>query len=315
MFVVTLAAKYIVDNHINSTEKILKLIVEVGVIQNIISLVIFSNPDLSNILNDVQVVSDLDLLKFEETSELRILGFGSSFFTSGILNSMLLIVNSYLFLKAKTKVEKLKYTLFFIILGFVGVLKARTVFVGLILSLCYTLFISAKSFVKQIVLITIVSTMIAYVIVLLLPNVYKQFEQVITFGFELFIKYFEFGSLESDSTNELKEMYVYPTEIRTYLIGDGLWTDPKDSLYYKGTDVGYLRLIFYFGILGMISFLSFQFISFKEAWSKFKTTRYQYLIIFLFLLFVILNFKGFTDFYFIFILIILSTPSIESKTS
>lgn len=62
----------------------------------------------------------------------------------------------------------------------------------------------------------------------------------------MFINYSSDAGLSSASTDRLKEMYVYPTSLKTYLIGDGLF-NLKDH-YYMETDVGYLRLLFYGGI-------------------------------------------------------------------
>lgn len=50
-------------------------------------------------------------------------------------------------------------------------------------------------------------------------------------------------------------MYVFPDNLKTWIIGDGYFNGPEDSDpyytgeiwdigYYKGTDVGYLRFIF-----------------------------------------------------------------------
>ncbi len=57
-------------------------------------------------------------------------------------------------------------------------------------------------------------------------------------------------------------MYVFPDNLKTWLIGDGYMANPDtvDPFYtgkayhgfYKGTDVGYIRFIFYFGILGLL---------------------------------------------------------------
>ena len=70
--------------------------------------------------------------------------------------------------------------------------------------------------------------------------------KVVMWAFEMFINYGSDAGLSSASTDRLKEMYVYPTSLKTYLIGDGLF-NLKDH-YYMETDVGYLRLLFYGGI-------------------------------------------------------------------
>ena len=61
-------------------------------------------------------------------------------------------------------------------------------------------------------------------------------------------------------------MYVFPDNMKTWLIGDGYFSAPRDvdpyfvgklvGGYYMGTDVGYLRFIFYFGIIGLLAISS-----------------------------------------------------------
>ena len=57
-------------------------------------------------------------------------------------------------------------------------------------------------------------------------------------------------------------MIVWPEELRTWIIGDGYFensrNDPNylgsatDDGFYMGTDIGYLRFIYYFGIAGLV---------------------------------------------------------------
>ena len=62
-------------------------------------------------------------------------------------------------------------------------------------------------------------------------------------------------------------MFVFPDNIKTWIIGDGYienpynrdpyYTGPRFGGYYMGTDVGYLRFILYFGLLGLSLFIYF----------------------------------------------------------
>ena len=57
-------------------------------------------------------------------------------------------------------------------------------------------------------------------------------------------------------------MVVWPEKLHTWIIGDGYFdnalADPNylgealERGFYMGTDIGYLRFIFYFGVLGLI---------------------------------------------------------------
>lgn len=62
-------------------------------------------------------------------------------------------------------------------------------------------------------------------------------------------------------------MYVFPDNLKTWIIGDGYFSNPyntdpfyigtRSRGYYMGTDVGYLRFIFYFGLIGLSAFIAF----------------------------------------------------------
>ena len=70
----------------------------------------------------------------------------------------------------------------------------------------------------------------------------------------------EEGHWRTGSNDALMSMYVFPDNPETWLIGDGYFIVPGSDPnymgtategYYMGTDVGYLRFIFFFGLLGL----------------------------------------------------------------
>ena len=88
----------------------------------------------------------------------------------------------------------------------------------------------------------------------------------IQFAFEGFFSLVEKGRWEVSSNEILKNMYRFPESIKTWIIGDGYIENPKNDPYfigkltggyYMGTDVGYLRFIYYFGLIGLIAFIIF----------------------------------------------------------
>ena len=58
-------------------------------------------------------------------------------------------------------------------------------------------------------------------------------------------------------------MIVWPDNLKTWIIGDGYFENQRNDSnyigdatrkgYYMGTDIGYLRFLFYFGIFGLIA--------------------------------------------------------------
>ena len=74
-------------------------------------------------------------------------------------------------------------------------------------------------------------------------------------------------------------MIVFPDNFKTWIIGDGYienpyrrdpyYVGPNYGGYYMGTDIGYLRFIFYFGLIGLVTFISYFFKVAKTCVSRF----------------------------------------------
>jgi len=93
-----------------------------------------------------------------------------------------------------------------------------------------------------------------------LYNTNDRFHYRIRFGFEGFFSLVEKGHWQTGSNDVLADMYVFPDNAQTWIIGDGYFVNPSDDLnflgdlyygYYMNTDVGYLRFIFFFGLIGL----------------------------------------------------------------
>lgn len=278
-------------------------------IQNLIAFFMFINPSFSKVMTEIQYQNELSELKLNELLEIRFIGFGSTYFGAGIVNGLALILISY-FLKSKKHPfsKLLKLSVFYIIILGFGMMMARTTIIGLVLSIAYMLLPKAKlkfdiikNHLKFIIgIIMIVFT--GYLILLyVFPLYFDSLNVSLRFGFEMFYNYFEHGTFETLSTNQMKDMYVYPTNIKTYIIGDGLWDNPTNQGmgYYMDTDIGYLRLIYYFGIVGLLCYLFFQFYSIKLIINKTENIHLKKMLVLLFLYMLILNFKGFSDIFFI----------------
>ena len=90
-----------------------------------------------------------------------------------------------------------------------------------------------------------------------------KFFSLMRFGFEGFFSLVETGEWHVSSNDMLEKMVVWPDELKTWIIGDGYFVseriDPNylgpvlNAGYYKGTDIGYCRFIFYFGIIGLVA--------------------------------------------------------------
>ena len=149
---------------------------------------------------------------------------------------------------------------------------------------------------------------VALLIIVPLYNTIPTFKANTRFAFEGFFSLAEKGQWEVNSTDILKNMYVFPENLKTWVIGDGYIENPihTDPYYtgeviggfYMGTDVGYLRFIFYFGLLGLFAFIYFFITLTSNSIKKFPSQGV------LFLLFLAVNligwFKVSTDIFLVF---------------
>lgn len=197
-------------------------------------------------------------------------------------------------------------------------MMARTTSVGMILSFIYLIINSGLHKFKLLPSTRILWTWIGGIALLVVPYlIYKYntdiaFHKDIRFAFEGFFAIFEQGEWEVGSNTQLKNMIVFPDNFKTWIIGDGYFdnpvhTDPyyTDELsggYYMGTDIGYLRFIFYMGITGLLAFSAFICKAAQMAIERFQ--EYKTMILLLLAIHFIVWLKVSSDCFLIFALLL-----------
>lgn len=120
----------------------------------------------------------------------------------------------------------------------------------------------------------------------------SEMRTLLRFGFEGFFNLAETGHFQTQSSNLLLEkMIVFPEETKTYLLGDGYFENSRNDInylgdsttlgFYMGTDVGYLRFIFLFGVPGLIAIslvMIHAALTAAKSFSKYKWAFYLALI-------------------------------------
>ncbi|MGY3298990.1 hypothetical protein ACVWY1_003456 [Pseudomonas sp. TE6288] len=114
---------------------------------------------------------------------------------------------------------------------------------------------------------------------------------------EIFRNFATTGELHSDSVQSLSFMYRLPDQLSTYLYGDGRYFSEDTSVlgFYKGTDVGYLRLLYFSGVGSIALFVllnSFYLFPILFSGRYEKSREIKVFALALLLIFVIINFKG-----------------------
>lgn len=212
---------------------------------------------------------------FMGKNEHRMYGIGCSLDVAGTrFSAILIMIADRLCTITKDKDRRNRVILYltaFVFITIVGNMIARTTTIGVIVALTYIVVLSIinqkqsgtnYSFLWKWITAVVIITIIA---VTFLYNTNPNIRSNIRFGFEGFFSLAETGKWEVHSNDILKNMVVFPDNLKTWVIGDGHFENPYDSEpyytgtmwkgYYQNTDIGYLRFIFYFGIFGLIAFI------------------------------------------------------------
>ena len=243
----------------------------------------------------------------------RLYGIGAALDIAGTRFASILVMITFWGLNSENRKMQYLYVLAFFIVVLIGNMISRTTIIGVLLAFIYIIYKSFKGTDTQHHNLNSLLKIGALFLFLGLPVIvylYKSnvsFYENIRFAFEGFFSLYETGSWETNSTNILENMYVFPDNWRTWLIGDGYFDNPTGDPYYVGymwkgfyygTDVGYLRFIFYVGVLGLISMASFMIATAIVCMRKFAQYRD------LFMMLIVLNFiiwlKVSTDIFLVF---------------
>lgn len=252
-------------------------------------------------------------------NESRLYGIGCALDVAGSRFAVVLIMIAYITTLKDDEVARKYIWLYiaaFLYITVVGNMMARTTIMGVGLALLYWLGKSGlfslriNSEYKYIWNRLGVLLLIAIPFMVYLYDTNPAFKEDIRFAFEGFFSLAEKGEWKVNSNNRLADMYVFPDNIKTWIIGDGYFANPGDTdpyyvgplggAFYKSTDVGYLRFIFYFGVIGLVAFILYFFKCAQICVSRFKREALMFWLILL--ANYILWFKVATDIFLVFAL-------------
>ena len=239
----------------------------------------------------------------------RMYGFGCGLDVAGGRFSAVLIMIAYILYYGARNNDwwtVVICTICFIIISVVGNMIGRTTTVGMLLSLIvliYSFCIKGVSAKCKRVVIGIIALFVLISVALYNSN--SKWRDNFEFGFEGFFSLVEDGKWDVHSNEMLKDGFIYPDNIKTWLIGDGYFDEPITTDpyyvglvyygYYKGTDSGYSRFLFYFGIVGLLMFSAF-FINVARICAQ-RLPIYKYMFCGILLLNFIIWVKVSTDIY------------------
>lgn len=255
----------------------------------------------------------------------RMHGIGCALDVAGLRFSAALVMIAFLVVHANPEEKRYSpwYIAAFFIISVVGSMLGRSTLIGILLALTYwfviTIFYNegwlAKN--KRRLLKWLIGVLaITIPLVIYFYNTNQAFHNNLRFGFEGFFSLWEKGKWDVNSNNMLKNMVVFPDNFKTWIIGDGYILNPlnRDPYYvgesyggfYKATDIGYLKFIFYCGLLGLSIFIMYFIRVSQVCINRFNAYKAMFIMI------LLVNFIGWfkvsTDIFVVFALFLCIKP-------
>lgn len=254
-------------------ETVCKYLIVVGAIQCLLAIIIDTYPSVERFFLRVNLLKQ-GHVNYARKAD-RLFGIGCYYDTGGIRLASILVIGSYLL---KTIIDSSKkwiiilYIAALFVIEIFGSMISRTTTIGFMLGGLYILYRSGifSLSINKDYIPTMKWLMGSVVVASLVIGAYyvsnDQFRKNFRFGFEGFVSLVEEGEWNVSSNDRLMTMYRWPDSLHTWVIGDGYidstdndpyYTGVRYKGYYKATDVGYLRFIYYGGILMLCSFIGF----------------------------------------------------------
>ena len=247
-----------------SVELIGQYLVFVSVVQCLLAYAMTLSPSLKSFVDSLMG----NAADFMGPAEGRIYGLGAALDPSGLRFAAVLVILAHLIHETNSETDRALETLYivsFFIINIIGNMISRSTIIGLGVALLYWIllfFIEKKQrYLSGFWVTAAICAAVSIGLIVVLYQTDFAFRNNLRFGFEGFFALAEKGYWETNSTNILKGMVVWPESLKTWLIGDGLFFNAEgtpdrfgqlETGFYMDTDIGYLRYIFYFGSIGLL---------------------------------------------------------------
>ena len=195
---------------------------------------------------------------------MRLYGIGAALDPGGVRFSVIQVLIAHLFAN-NTQVRSNRQSQLFLLLAFsvitiIGSVISRTTLVGSGMGLAYIGlslvklrqggFITLRMLQIYVVFLFALAGVLAFSIYFYSAS--RTFHGYLRFGFEAFFNWAETGEFRTGSTDQLNQMWVWPEDPLTWLIGRGTM-----GVFQNNTDIGYCNFILYCGVIGLLIFSIF----------------------------------------------------------
>lgn len=245
----------------------------------------------------------------------RLMGFGVGLDVAGSRFAAILAMIPFVCMQYRQKIIKYIpwYILAFCIICVIGNMIGRTTTVGAVLAvlsfIVFSRFYQIDDFQRSLLTWAVGLLAVVVPVCTIAYNTVPEFHDLLRFGFEGFFSLVEKGEWDVHSNEMLKQGFIFPNNVKTWLIGDGYFgstdADPyyvgiRWAGFYKGSDVGYSRFLFYFGLTGLLAFSFFIIKACTVCMRRFTAIKYMFFVL------MVLNFiywvKVSTDIFLVFAL-------------
>jgi hypothetical protein len=281
----------------NNCKLFLMVLFLIGVFHALIMLSTFLSEVVRNIVYSFVYINEVGVefleLNYRSPGLTTAGGDGLSF-----IQASALVIGVYLFLhqsKSMTISSYLLYIISFGVLVLSVMLSGRTGFIiiiiGLMLILIYSgnrIHIINKKFTLRALSLFVFATIFLVLTFFILSQ--SEYSKLFFRAFELILNFSSSGTLSSTSTTDLSSMFFLPELESHLLFGNGNYgRDP--GLPFLSSDIGYVRLIFGGGLVGV--FLAFSLLCFYCLYSFIKSSVHaeKFATLFLCLSILVMNIK------------------------
>lgn len=274
-----------------TVERIGQYLVAVCVAQCILAYAMTLSPALKSFVDSLMG----NAADFMGPAEGRIYGLGAALDPAGLRFAAVLVILAHLIHETDSATDRgleAFYLFAFILIGVVGNMISRTTIIGIGIALLYgiiLLFVEKRErYLSGFWVTASLCILVSLGLIVLLYQTNYTFRSNLRFGFEGFFSLVEKGYWETNSTNILKGMVIWPESLKTWAIGDGLFFNSEgtpdrfgqlETGFYMDTDIGYLRYIFYFGSIGLVLLTAVFARITATCWRLFEEHRWLFILI------------------------------------
>lgn len=263
-----------------------------------ITFILVLLPTLKNQWVSLLYISERDINHMQKAQYAMRVGIdGFSGFKQTFRFSVGLVLLVHKMIEKIKKMEKISTRdyIFLILLSFGTVMYGRIGSVVAALSILILIgYFVGKPRSLNIALGTIIGAVFILVLLLTMSVFVSPIRVWVEWAFEMFFNLFRSGEFSSVSTSVLfGQMYFVP-DLKSFLIGNGLFTDPVTGSYYMSTDVGFMRNILFYGFIptSLLYFSAVYLVSRISKLLKLDKKSGTFFFILVLILFFVFEIKG-----------------------